>query len=93
MVNFTPFITALNKKTIQKNNTKKENKEGEFEVKEVTEIKISYEDGSSRTLKKGIALDFLSPTEALVDCKNLEDDDILTFIEILREVARQKRII
>lgn len=89
MVNFTPFITALNKK----NNTKKENKGGEFEVKEVTEIKISYEDGSSRTLKKGIALDLLSPTEALVDCKNLEDDDILAFMEILREVARQKRII
>ena len=89
MVQFTPFLTLLN----TKKTSKETKKGGTFDVKEVKEILVSYEDGSTRALKKGISLDLISPESAVIDCKDLSDEDILTFITILAEIGRQKGII
>lgn len=71
-----------------------EPKEKEVEVtKIVRNITVTYEDGSTRVLKRGLALDLLNEDQAALDCTNLKDEDILTFLSVLVSVGKDKGII
>ena len=81
------------KKEISELKTKESIVEPEKEVlvdRNVEEILVTYDDGTKRTLQRGLALDLLSAEQAMLDCKNLKDEDILTFIDVLISVGKEK---
>lgn len=93
---YAAVIAATN--TIRRNNKEREQKQKEDnakhdDIKNVRNNIVTYEDGSCRTIKYGIAADVVSEDNMILDHTNCTDEQFLSILGGLIQIGKDKGII
>lgn len=62
-------------------------------TKTVKDIIVTYDDGSSRTIKHGIAAEAISDEQIILDYANCTNEHYLTILSVLVQFGKEKGII